>query len=237
VREEPNSEHWEGACVLVSLDLIAPFSSGMGLQGLDTTRLREATRSFILTDPDRPTWEQDWLAGVAHAESTRARAHLERWIRYAYAPAPSTHAEWTAWYTLFQLVDTSPEGFRKLDLPADRIPALVDAYTTACDDEDRIALEEAARGADLTLWDLQMCASYGMMPDNEDDFLWARMRNTWRNHHFQTFFGTLMRSLAPEEQARLWQRGKLVRDNEDLVVPLVDPSSLCPATPWSQEAA
>lgn len=236
MREEPTHEHWEKAAFVVSLDLLEPFLPGLGLGGLDATGLRRATQELILDEPAGKTpWQETWLRRVGDSIGSEGAERLDRWVRFAFAPAPSDHQEWVAWDTVFTLVETSEAGFRKLALPHDAIPPLLAIYQACIATESLAVLEDAVRGADLSLWDLQACATFGLLPDEEQDRLWSWVRNTWDNHRFQVFFGEVIARLDEADLDKLYQRGRALRDAEGIDVErLVDPRSLRPALAWTE---
>lgn len=236
---EPSEESWTHGALVISLDLAEPFLTGMGLSDLDPQALRQVAREAVRSEaPEGTSWKELWLASVQRALGEATRARVDRWVRHAFETSTGDHQDWIPWHSVFGLVERSEEGFEKLGFESSIIPPLLAAYRTSRDTRPLRALEERVRGADMSLWDVRVCARYGFMPDEPGDLLWAEIRNTWENHQFQIFFGQIVALLDLEQLGTLWKRARAVRRADGIDVDrLVDPRTLQPAVPWPERRA
>lgn len=228
----PPERNWAYAELVVGLDLIRPFLAGMGLAGIDPDGLREASRRAFdeeraAADPPPPS--RSWPEHVERTLGSAARVRVERWVQTVFEVAPSDHQDWVAWHSTFAVVGRTVEGFVSLGIPPAKAAVLLPHYLESQDDRALYALEETVRGADLSLWDLEICSVHAMMPDEIDSLLWLWSRGASRNYRFQKFFAVLTATLDPDEMETLWQRGRAVRLRSHLDVDrLSDPRTLQP---------
>lgn len=237
---EPEPINWAYANVIVSLDLTRPFLRGIGLDGIDPDALRDASRHAITrqtTETPSPPPRTAWRESIEAALDASARDRVTRWVQYVFETRTSDHQDWFPWHSVFSVIERSEEGFVKLGIPDDDAAPLLASYLASRSDRDLDALEDAARGAQLSTWDLQTTAVHAMVPDDPEDLLWYWIRSTWQNHRFQVFFGELVGRLDDAAMQRLFARARNVRASNHLDVErLVDPRTLQPAIPWPEGA-
>jgi hypothetical protein len=223
----PDLSKWVKAIPLLSLDLLRPLFSLMGLSPRNPQQLQQAVRGEIM----RARWKfeqsafhslasvQEVVEGILESVEPSDADHLRKWTQFVFHGQPTDNLDLRQWLTFLRHCRRNLALWNRVFSEALPPAEALNKFERAIDISEFDTKYEELSGHRLSDWDLHIFAVHFFDDDDSEGtpngpYLWAAP--TVRDFQALKFFGSVLSAMRPEQVDRWWKRAERVAGEEQI---------------------
>jgi len=205
------------AATLLSLDVVIPFYSPMGVPAPEPARFVQVLRECIVDNrkefhhsPDRiPDLDSRIDDKLRHSFGGETAHAYDWWVQYIFVSSAEDFEAFSDWYMVLALSARNESRWDVLALPKILSREARVRIDSVLDRNDLHQIADQVEAHPLSPWDLEMYTLHGFDEDENDPYNWVL--ETVKKRRFIQYMSWLVKRLSQEEVAGLWESAEALR--------------------------
>jgi len=213
----PEQERSGAAAALLSLDVVRPFYSHLGVPAPEPSTFIQTLRDSILDnrqaflrDPSRiPNIHKKIMEALAHRFGTSTATEYDRWVRHTFVHSAADFEPFSNWYMVLALSRNIPDRWGALGLPKSISSKARLELDGILDRTPMHHLADEIGMKPLSPWDLEIYTLHGFDDDERNPYHW--ILETVKKRRFVGYLGRVAEQLSEDERRSFWDNADEVR--------------------------
>jgi len=212
-----DQERWGTAIALLSLDVIKPFYSHMGIKVENADEFRDILRQVILenrkefeADPSRiPNLQMRMLSALSSHYSEGAAHFFKHWVYQEFVYTGKDLKPLNQWNMLLSLARLNKQRWQSLELPANLTDEAHAKLEQVWDRTELHTRADQIEAQPLSLWDMEMYSLHGF--DEADNAPYNWVLEAVGKRIFNKYLRWLVENLTDDQRQQLVHRANCLR--------------------------